>query len=209
MGLDEIPDSGRHWLMASLALITGPIGSGKTTICSSLYVRLRDAGYLVSGLIQETRRNENGLPIRIDFRALSTGKSWPWTERKSGDPCPSPFMFPEQPLQEALACLSQAEAENRYPLILDEIGLLEIERGIGFLKWVESYLEHENSFLIASLRNGREKCFLEIIADKASHGKPLQASVFEIEGKNREACLNSALNWTLRHCPKRDVNVYL
>jgi len=195
--------------MAFLALIAGPIGSGKTTICSSLYDSLLSSGYPVSGLIQETERNENGLPIRIGFRDLATRKSWPWTERQSSFPIPPPFVFPEQPLQKAIARLSEAAAEGRRPLILDEIGLLEIESEKGFLAWVREYLSHEDSFLIASVRKGREESLLNILVDKAPERKSLEAGVFEIEGKNRDACLDSALKWTLRHCPTQNGNVYL
>lgn len=209
MGLDDTPESERHWVMASLALITGLIGSGKTTICSSLYGILLDSGYPVSGLVQKTERNEYGFPTRIGFHDLSTGKYWPWAERESGFPTPPPFVFPEQPLALAIACLSRAAEEGKRPIILDEIGLLEIESGIGFLGWVLGYLGRDDACLIASLRKGRAESFLKIIADASPRGKQLESSVFGIEGENGDSYLRSALDWTLRHCPKQGGNVYL
>lgn len=191
--------------MSFLALITGALGSGKTTICSSLFTGLRSAGYPAAGIVEMVSRNEDGLPIKISFRDLSTHEEWLWTERVSGLPLPQPFTFPEEPLERAIALLSALASEKRCPLILDEIGLLEIESGKGFLKWILDYLHREDSILIASLRKGREEALLRHL----SGWKPLIVQSFECMENARAACLDAALKWTVQHCRAGNEKVYL
>ena len=194
--------------MAFLAIISGPLGSGKTGICRRLYQRLREAGYPASGIVEETSRNERGIPVGIGFRHLSTGEGWAWTERNSREDPPPAFDFPEAPLARAVEHLSQDAGAGLRPLILDEVGLLEIRDGKGFGGWLSGYLRRKDAFLIVSVRTGREDAFLEFLGSLGVPQKTLVIGTARLTGESRETCLDSAYNWVLRHCPKEAGKLY-
>lgn len=195
--------------MAFLALISGPMASGKTVVCTRLYKKLIEAGYPASGIVQETLRNKTGLPVSISFRHLSSGDLWQWTERDPARSPPVPFDFPEEPLVAAIDRLARDNTAGCFPIILDEIGLLEIRDGKGFLTWLLDYLRQPDSCLVASLRAGREEGLLEFLDKAGLHRECLVIKVFQVEEKNRESCFASVSNWVFRHCPKGIGKLYL
>ncbi len=200
---------GRHLPMAFLAVISGPLASGKTGVCLRLHHRLSEAGYLSSGIVQENSRNGTGFPVSIRFRHLSSGAVWAWTERDPGQLPPAPFDFPDAPLARAAECLSRDAEEGFRPLILDEIGLLELGEKKGFIEWLSEYLRGENAFLVASLRAGREDALIRLLGEKGLHTDALCHEVFRVTKESRETCLDSLYNWVLRHCPKEVGKLYL
>ncbi len=195
--------------MAFLAIISGTIASGKTGVCVGLYHRLREAGYASSGIIEETSRNKTGLPVSIRFRHLSTETVWAWTERNPDQIPQAPFDFPEAPLARAVECLSRDAAAGSRPLLLDEVGLLEIREGKGFGEWLIDYLRREDAFLIVSVRAGREDALFKILGGAGIHDDALSPEVFRITEESRKTCLDSVYNWVLRHCPKEVGKLYL
>ncbi len=200
---------GRHLPMAFLAVISGPLASGKTGVCVRLHHRLGAAGYQPSGIVQENSRNETGFPVGIRFRHLSSGAAWAWTERDPGRTPPAPFDFPDEPLARAVECLSRDAEEGFRPLILDEIGLLELVERKGFIEWLLDYLRREDAFLVASLRAGREEALNRLLGEKSLFADAPRLEVFSVTRESRETCLDSLYNWVLRHCPKEVGKLYL
>jgi nucleoside-triphosphatase len=118
-----VPDTGR------LSIVTGEIGSGKSTRIRQIVDSSRKAGQLVKGLVTEVR---NGERWTID---LSTGHAWVLAHPNEGQTGLSTprYVFDEAGLAHANQVLQASRGAE--VLVIDELGPLELLRSQG---WVEA-----------------------------------------------------------------------
>ncbi|HEY83524.1 MAG TPA: hypothetical protein G4N96_00215 [Chloroflexi bacterium] len=137
--------------MASLTLLTGPRGAGKTSLCLHKAEKARADGQTVAGLLSPARFERN-YKVGIDALDLRSGQRRPLAQRRSKATGGAPFDLSAS-LKAGFAHLRQLETSNwRFDpdalawgaevlrqatpcdlLIIDELGPLEFERRGGWL----------------------------------------------------------------------------
>jgi hypothetical protein len=114
-----------------LILISGPSGSGKTCWCMSLVERARCSNIQVAGLVSPAVMHGN-VKIGIDLVDLQNNVRRNLAVRRGkedGGKTTDDWLFDDSTLEWANALLARS---YECPLfILDELGPLELERGIG------------------------------------------------------------------------------
>ena len=120
--------------MRQLILLSGPRGSGKTTQCAELVSQARVYNLSPMGLLSPAVF-QDGKKVGIDLFDIATSEQRPlarhWLESskgiRMGDWCfdPSCFVWGNQ-------ILSELNTNNT--IILDELGPLEFEQGLGLVE---------------------------------------------------------------------------
>jgi len=115
-----------------LALVTGEIGCGKTTVCRRTLDLLRAQGIMPGGVLSPARLDAKGTKIGIDVLDVMTGERRPLARRvPGGGETTGDYSFDERALAWANARLQAAVAAGPGLLVVDEIGPLELVRGGG------------------------------------------------------------------------------
>lgn len=183
--------------MIRLLLVEGERGSGKTSALREAARLARTAGLRVAGLLTEQERDEAGMPLQsrlVDLAggesrllALRGGKlggpSWPPAGR--GPAGLAPFSFSEEAFAWGLARLeaaldaAQAEAGGlggeEAPLrllILDEVGPVELELGLGFAPFLTRLEAAVQADRGAGRGGGGAKAYGSLAAEPASNAAP-------------------------------------
>jgi nucleoside-triphosphatase len=115
------------------ALLSGPIGVGKTTVCLRVIEAARRAGLSVGGFLTPAILDKSKARIGIAIVDLATGErrllarlgAYPEGLRLGK------YTFESQSLEWGKAILQQGRSADL--LVIDEIGRLELERGEGFV----------------------------------------------------------------------------
>jgi nucleoside-triphosphatase THEP1 len=112
-------------------IISGQIGSGKSTFLRKQIISLRKSGRQIQGLVTEER---NGERWTID---LSTGHAWILAHPNSGQPGISTprYVFDAEGISHANAVLRRTVGTD--VLIIDELGPLELLRQEGWVTALE------------------------------------------------------------------------
>lgn len=108
-----------------LCLLTGPRGAGKTTFCQEVVALARAGGYTCGGLL--TLRGEGSVRIVVD---VGTGYARPLTLPEGEGIRLGPYVFDPEALAWGAAVLLSSVPCDLF--VVDELGPLEIERGIGW-----------------------------------------------------------------------------
>jgi nucleoside-triphosphatase THEP1 len=117
----------------AVVLVSGGMASGKTSFCRSLASQCALRGHPAAGIVQDSVRGPDGLPMELYIRDLESGESRVLAMRKppsQGVP-PQPFDFSEETLDWALGILFAALDDGGAPIIIDEVGPLELRNGRG------------------------------------------------------------------------------
>lgn len=119
--------------MSKITLLTGEIGSGKTSLCLEVIAAAREAGVQLGGLISPGVFQE-GEKIAIDAIDLKSGERRRLADGPGGKSTavttrrwafhPETVSWGNQVLQEAVPCQL---------LVIDELGPLEFTRGEGWV----------------------------------------------------------------------------
>ena len=121
-----------------IALVTGGIGCGKTTVCQRTIDLLRARRVTPCGILSTPRLNASGVKIGIDALDVATGEQRRLADYVSGGgETIGDYTFDKEALNWAVARLQIAvavlrRAEDPGVLVVDEIGPLELARQDGF-----------------------------------------------------------------------------
>jgi nucleoside-triphosphatase THEP1 len=115
-----------------LFVLTGPPGSGKTTICRKWIALAQQQGLDCAGILCPARF-EGEHKIGIDLLDVRTGERCPlaYVDDQPADLRIGPFRFDRQAMDRAKGILDAAVPCQ--VLVVDEIGPLELERGQGWV----------------------------------------------------------------------------
>lgn len=111
---------------ARVAIITGPLHAGKTTLANRLIKRLRSCGYRTAGIVSHGYWKD-GIRSRFDVEDLSTGRLAPLAERScNSGPGGMAFAFDPRGLEAGRSALDPAVCKEASVVVIDEIGRLEL-----------------------------------------------------------------------------------
>jgi len=134
-----------------VVLLTGAKGSGKTTACRHLVERARGLGLTCAGIVSPARL-EDGVKVGIDVVDVRTGERRALAE-VDGRPAAlrvGPHRFDEAAVARARDLLGTACPCDI--LVVDEIGPLELERGLGWANALEVLRGGEYRLAVAVVR---------------------------------------------------------
>lgn len=117
---------------ALVILLTGAVGAGKTTVAGRTVELLRQQGRACGGLLAPALLDDGGAKIGIWGVDLLSGERriLARIDRDLGGPGVGPYSFDADALAWSVAAIEQA-ADSRELVVVDEIGRLELEAGIG------------------------------------------------------------------------------
>lgn len=119
-------------MLRRIAVLSGPIGSGKTTTCRYLVELARQRGLDCAGVISPARF-KGGVKVGIDALDVRTGQSRPLAEADDSpaDLCTARYRFDADAMAWGVTILDTACPCD--VLLVDELGPLELERGQGWV----------------------------------------------------------------------------
>jgi len=117
---------------ARIGLLTGPVGVGKTTVAERVAGLARRQGLVCGGLLAPAMINSCGQKVGVWGMDLATGERriLARTGRDLGGPAVGAYSFDESALGWAVDAVDGAIGACDL-LIVDEIGKLELWRGVG------------------------------------------------------------------------------
>lgn len=130
-------------------IVTGPLGSGKSTFLKQLTDALRKNGHHPRGIISERKSNDSGT-AGYDLVNIETGERHEFL-RKSEETGPERigrFIIVPGSLEKGAAILNSS---GKGIIIIDEVGALEIN-GSGWASCIDGLLARPVSHLILSVR---------------------------------------------------------
>jgi nucleoside-triphosphatase THEP1 len=137
-------DSGRHAAQTAVVIVTGPTGSGKTTLTHAVVERLRERGLRVAGILAPGYLAE-GRRTGFDIVNLATGERTPLAREQEQVVGPHPrwsrFAFSETGLALGHKALT-VDARGADVVIVDEVGPFELSGG----GWAGALDELANGF---------------------------------------------------------------
>jgi nucleoside-triphosphatase THEP1 len=137
-----------------LYLITGPIGSGKTTWCTEIASRAKAIHLKPGGLISPARF-EDGDKVGIDLLNVATDERRHLASLHPEEPCGiivGGWCFDAATLAWCNQILRSLDEHN--PIFLDELGPLEFERRIGFFEGLKLLDDNRYQLAFVVIRPG-------------------------------------------------------
>jgi nucleoside-triphosphatase THEP1 len=123
---------------ARAAILTGPRGSGKTTLCLNLstgrpYAGRQYSGRTYAGVACPAIYDTEGRKLGFACKCLATGitSDLGRTDRDLGGPRIGKYSLSADGIRGALSCLEVSLSERAVVTVVDEIGPLELRRGDG------------------------------------------------------------------------------
>ncbi|MGQ9492961.1 MAG: nucleoside-triphosphatase [Anaerolineae bacterium] len=135
-----------------IAILTGQVHIGKTTVCRTVADLVRQRGYCVHGILTPPILNEKGERLGIEVLDVATGErrvlarvvqlrdqqrpSCNLSSSAEEYPGPhiGPYCFDPEALQWGQDVIARAIGTGCDLLIVDEIGRLELEQNSGFIR---------------------------------------------------------------------------
>lgn len=123
-----------------IALVTGEVGCGKSTVCGHVIELLRARGIIVKGILAPARLDADGTKTGIDAIDVATGERRQLADRVLGGGATiGPYTFDRAALDWSIARLLAAVASPgpgkiSPVLIVDEIGPLELVQQSGLVE---------------------------------------------------------------------------
>jgi len=202
--------------MRKILFILGDMRSGKTSTCKSLFSRLTDLSLKPYALVEENERDDAGIPVKLFLHELNSGRiSLLGTRDPPGeDPRENPadqslapakegygpFDFSAEAFGEAVYGLEAAWCDGFSPIILDEVGPLEVLGHAGFREWLLRALSREHCFLVISMRPGLVGAFMDLMDANIPDARDIDAGSFSLEELDPEKMLDALSKVILRHC---------
>ena len=165
-------------------IVTGKIGSGKTTLIQKLIRKFQDENIPLSG-IYSVRILENEITTGYDTVNISTGERFSFlrVQGEENQQRIGKFYIDAKGVQKGNAVLMNSTSEL---IIIDEIGKLELE-GKGWVNAVEQLVTGSKAHLILSVREE----FVKEICEKFRISPEI---IFNVEQQNDEKLFTMIFN---------------
>lgn len=143
-----------------IVLVSGRRGSGKTTFCRHLVRDLAGRGFHPGGILGTGIFDDDGRKTGVYAESAVTGERRVLAEIRdpaagtggNGDRRIGRYSFFDGTFQWAVGVLRKDIREDRRPVIIDEIGPLEIEKHGGYYPVLAECRENPPTFLVAVVR---------------------------------------------------------
>ena len=147
-----------------IAVLTGPLGSGKTATCLKLADLARQRGLDCAGIISPARF-KGGVKVGIDALDVRTGQHRPLAEADDSpsDLCTARYRFDADAMAWGAAILALACPCD--VLIVDEIGPLELERGQGWANGLSTLRAGQFGLAVVVVRPSLVDAFRATVGD--------------------------------------------
>jgi nucleoside-triphosphatase THEP1 len=147
-----------------IVILSGPPGSGKTTACRQLAALARQRGLDCAGLVCPARFHESR-KVGIDVLDLRTGESRPLAE---ADQLPAALRTGAYRFDAEAVAWGAAVLDAACPcdlLVVDEIGPLELERGLGWANALNVLCDGQFGLAVVVVRPGLLDVFHIMMGD--------------------------------------------
>jgi nucleoside-triphosphatase THEP1 len=147
-----------------IAILTGPFGCGKTTTCRQLADLARQHGLDCAGIVCPARF-DGGRKVGIDLLNLRTGECRPLAE---ADDQPSALRTTQYRFGADVMTWGATILDTACPgdvLIVDEIGPLELERGLGWVNALKVLREEQFDLAVVVVRPSLVDVFRAAMGD--------------------------------------------
>jgi nucleoside-triphosphatase THEP1 len=178
---------------ARIALLTGPVGIGKTTVAERVAGLAVRQGLVCGGLLTPAMVNACGQKVGIWGVDLASGERriLARTDRERGGPSIGPYSFDAEALEWGLdslvAALDPAKSPASDWVIVDEIGKLELWRGIGLAPILPRLAAGGAQRALVLVRES-------LLAELQGHLGPVEQVVFRANEQNRGELAPQILN---------------
>lgn len=187
--------------MRKLMIITGPMRSGKTRLCQELFIILKQDSLSPFSITEENIRDAAGIPISLSLRDEETRETMALGSREEGPALPGrpygAFRFSSEAFAWADARVRAAVARGCGPVIIDEIGPLEVHEEKGFFGTLEWVAENGSSPLLITIRPELEEAFL---AKRSPQWRDKLAGMYPLTATSFSRTLEALSGDVFRHC---------
>lgn len=152
--------------MTTVLLLTGQIGSGKSTVAARVAALAQERGLRCDGLLCPPRLDERGRKVGIDGLRLGTGERRPLADRDLSRPgvrC-GIWRFEPGAMEWMLAALTDAVRQQPDVLVVDEIGPMELLENRGLAPILPELAAGKVPLAVVLVRQGLLAALMERLA---------------------------------------------
>jgi nucleoside-triphosphatase len=155
---------------APLVILTGKRGVGKSTVCARVRSLVVAQGFSCGGLLTWRDLDASGATIGLFIEDAATGvcRRLASTREDLGGPRVGPFSMDETALAHGVELVRAALAANPGPVFLDELGPLELERGLGLAPTIPLATMHPRAAVILVVRPALVQAAVRQLAPRLS-----------------------------------------
>ena len=167
--------------VARIVLLTGPVGVGKTTVAELVVGLAQRQGMVCGGVLAPAMVNSCGQKVGIWGLDLATGdrRILARTDRDLGGPSIGSYSFDASALDWAVGAVDKSIGACDL-LIVDEIGKLELWRGVGLAPLLSSLSAGEAERVLVLVRDS-------LLSELRARLGPIEQVVFRVREENRDA----------------------
>ena len=165
-------------------ILTGEIGSGKTTACRKAVKKSEEKGLKGGGILTPPIYTEKKKKSGFFAEDLKTGEKWVLGTRDLGSDIKGPvygiYRFSIDGFKKAYGVLKKAVVERCGLIVLDEIGPLEIVHKKGFWRILETLFDVKDAYLLLVVRPS-------LVEDVRGMLGQRETMVFTLDSVNRDS----------------------
>jgi nucleoside-triphosphatase THEP1 len=163
-----------------LILLSGPIGAGKTTLCTRAAAAARDRGVRVAGVLAPAIV-EGGAKVGIEAMDLTSGerKLLARNDRDLGGVRVGQYSFDDEALAWTLS-LDEKALDSDVLAFIDEVGRLELDRGLGLAPLIPLLARPRQADTVAVVRG-------DLIDAMVARVAPAAPRVVTLDPRHRDA----------------------